>query len=281
MVRRAYVITDCCDANAILRQAAAWPLLAKTDQPTTVQINGAIEGSGMLVDALVEVRGSKAVIFCQSAPRDFSCVTGGNGTNFGYFWHQKTLVLVSLGGPMLSQVIATGLLPKDAEVWQLSIPEVLAEAVRQKKLEAAEAEVIRRTQFRSLKFAPRVAGWIIEGVAIPKSRFDLSSVSKLGNRVWWVDNFGNCKTSVRLSDVPRFAEGVVVEVSFGKPVVHELVCYHDLRSVPVGQAALVVGSSGLEGDEFLELVVQGVHSGSAAKEFGLVVGSEVNITIKS
>lgn len=277
MVRRAYVITDCADDDAIIRQTAAWPVHANTDQPTVVSISNDLEGSGMLVDFLVEVRGSKSVVFCQSAPRDESVKNGGNGTKFGYFWHQRTLVIVSLDGYMLSQVINTGLLSQENSVWQMDIPEVLEWAIANKGLTEETASVIRRSQFRSLKFAPRAAGWIIGSAEFPKSRFDLSRVPAIGKRIWLVDNFGNCKTSLRISDVPQFAEGKVLEVSFGKPVYHELACYHDLRSVPSGQAAITVGSSGLEGDEFLEIVVQGVNSGSAAKEFGLSVGTIINI----
>ena len=277
MVRRAIVITDCSDENARLRQALAWPLFAKTDQPTVVSINNDLEGSGQLVDALVEARGSKVVVFCQSAPRDSSATDGNNGTKFGYFWLKQTLVIVSLDGYMLSQVISTGLLKPETDVWQFSIPEVLAYIVGQKLLEQHEADVIVRTQFRSLKFAPRAAGWILQNIELPKTRFDLGRVLEISQRIWLVDNFGNCKTSLRLSNLPLFAEGRILEVSFGKTVRHELTCYRDLRSVPQGQAALTVGSSGLEGDEFLELVVQGVHSGSAAQEFGLAVGSTINI----
>lgn len=267
MIRRASVITDCFCANAALRQSLAWSTLAKTDQPTITPIHGDVDGSGMLVDALVETRGEKWVVFCQSAPRDRSKGDGSNGAKFGYFWKDQTLVLASLDGFMLSLSSRVGLMTSEMAIYSLDIPEVLGFAVAERLLSGEASASICRSQFRSLKFAPRAVRWILDGVKIPSSPFPFSQIPEFGIRVWFVDNFGNCKTSLRVSDV-EFREGKILHTSLG-----DFPCFRDLRSVPAGQHAAIVGSSGLEGDEFIELVVQGVGSGSAAKRFGLSVGA--------
>lgn len=270
--RHVVVITDCQCANAALRQSMAWVNFAGTDQPNNpFAITGDIDGAGMLVDALVESRGLPWVIFCQSAPRDYESQKKRNGSPFGYFWYRETLVIASLDGYMLSLAKRLGFITSAADVREMNIAEVLASRVTEGELTENEASMILRSQFRSLKFAPRAAGWILAGAKIPTRRLDFCRIPDFGNRVWWIDNFGNCKTSIRRSDV-GYKEQNTLRTTIG-----ELPCIYDLRSVPEGQQAATIGSSGPEGDEFIEFVVQGKNCGSAAKRFGLKVGSEFKV----
>lgn len=272
MSRHAVLITDCHCANAALRQDMAWVNFAGTDNPGQPRIiTGDIDGSGMLVDALVESRGLRWIILCQSSPRDKEAKRKRNGSPFGYFWYKQTLAIVSLDGHMLSLPKQLGFITDLTDVRKIDIPKALASRVKSGELTKNIANVIKRSQFRSLKFAPRAAGWLCGHEYVPFTSFSLSEIPDFGTRVWWVDNFGNCKTSVRVSEV-SYEEGRTLRTNIGS-----FACISDLGDVPEGQPAAVVGSSGLEDDEFIELVVQGVGSGGAAKRYGLEVGSEFQV----
>lgn len=272
MTRKSVVITDCHCANAVLRQFMVWQNFAGTAPPAVISITGDIDGAGMLVDALVEARREPWVIFCQSSPRDTSSADSDNGSPFAYFWYENTLVIASVAGRMLSLAKELGFIDRGSSVQVMDVSEVVDHMVYELKMfDGVEGRQIKHSQFRSLKFAPQAVGWILGNIKFPTTELPLAKIPDFGKRIWWIDNFGNCKTSLRDNHVHWF-EGRILRTSLG-----DFPCIKELRAVPEGESAAVMGSSGIEGQEFIELVVQGVRSGSAAKKYELRIGSEFEV----
>jgi S-adenosylmethionine hydrolase len=127
-----------------------------------------------------------------------------------------------------------------------------------------QVEYIINTQFRSFEFLPRVAKWIWEKIELPVENMMIDEVEDIEGQIWWVDNFGNCKTTFLPEEI-GFEVGKEIQFK-NLPAVK---CYAKLKDVPNGDPALVVGSSGIEGKRFVEFLVQG---SSAANNYGLKVG---------
>jgi hypothetical protein len=113
---------------------------------------------------------------------------------------------------------------------------------------------------------PRLAKWLIDGIEVPHESYPISEVEDAPAAIWWIDNFGNAKTTLLPQEVGH-EPGKSVKMAFG-----EIKCYHQLRDVPVGETGLTIGSSGLGDKRFLEIVVQGKK---AVDEFSFKVGQEI------
>lgn len=222
-----------------------------------------LEGAGNLVDMLDASDGEEGVIMVNVAPRYGRGKKWSNGTPFGYFYHKNTLIVSTVAEQMLSLVkkfhIADSLCLTD-------IPTVVDEMVRRGKLEAPLRDRIVYSQFRSYDYMPRLAKWLADGEDVPHEKYSFDQVEDVPFAVWWVDNFGNCKTTYLPEEID-FKAGEKFTTKFG-----DLICYDRLKDVPDGEAGLIIGSSGLNGKRFLEVVVQG---GSAAEKFGLQVNSKI------
>jgi S-adenosylmethionine hydrolase len=81
----------------------------------------------------------------------------------------------------------------------------------------------------------------------------------VGQEVWLVDNFGNCKTTILPEEI-GFEEGKKIQTRFGMATQ-----YRQLRSVPDGELALTIGSSGYGENRFVELVIQGKSASALLK----------------
>ena len=128
-----------------------------------------------------------------------------------------------------------------------------------------------RGQFRSFNFLPYAALDILtKSLFLPDSYFIIPEavIPDPPEAIWYIDCFGNAKTTLLPEDVD-FSDGGKVAMMRG---VNTFPCYQRLADVPDQQAALVVGSSGIGNKRFLEIVVQG---GSAAEYFGLEVGQVI------
>ena len=93
---------------------------------------------------------------------------------------------------------------------------------------------------------------------------DLETIPDAPRAIWWVDNFGNCKTTLLADELP-LKETAAISEKIGA-----LQRFPRLKDVPDDTAALIEGSSGIGPKRFLEIVVQG---GSAAGRFNLRSGS--------
>ncbi len=255
----ATIINDCRDANAFGRQAARVGSLLSCPV-TTVGVASDIEAGGMLVDILDASLGQKSSILVNVAPREKTKNKWENGTPFGYFYVGETLVCTSIAGETLRLVYELGI-TKSIEVFD--IPTVVAAAVEKQLLTQKEAEHITHTQFRSFEFLPRIAAWLTQGHSFQTSTLSLEKdFSEKKNRVWWVDCFGNCKTTITGDTAQK-----TIDTPWGV-----LQLFTRLTDVPDHELAAVRGSSGFGDKRFIEIVVQG---GSAAKKLSITSGTEV------
>jgi hypothetical protein len=280
----AAIITDCADDNARARQELRFSSLFGV-QPTFLGVGKNapdIEAAGNLIDQLDATtnlpvsrteQDIQAVILVNVAPRgDAVKKKWDNGTPFCYFRIGNTLVASTYAGRSLGLAKARGLIN---EVELLDIPTVVKAAVAWGEITEEQARHISHTQFRSLEFLPLVAYWLSIGKPVPSETVPIDPWDNTSGAVWCIDSFGNAKTTLRASDID-FTEGKTVLLADGKPAI----CRRRLADVPKDTTALVVGSSGLNRDRFLEVVVQWRDDGfsksdSATSRHNLIVGSQV------
>lgn len=258
------IINDCRDENTMGRQATRAMHLFKNAIIKTVGIGQSeLEGAGNLIDMLDASEGDEGVIMVNVAPRYGRGKKWQNGTPFGYFYFKKTLIISTVAEQMLSLAKKFQI----AESLSLTDISTVLNAMTEKgNLDPALRNRIVNSQFRSYDYMPRLAKWLMDGIEIPHEEYSFAQVDDVPFAVWWVDNFGNCKTTFLPEEI-NFKPGEKITTKMG-----ELVCYERLKDVPDGEAGLIIGSSGLGDRRFLEVVVQG---GSAAKKFTLVVNSRI------
>ncbi|HTM68864.1 MAG TPA: SAM hydroxide adenosyltransferase [Candidatus Binatia bacterium] len=253
------IINDCRDANAFGRQATRTAALFGC-QVHTVAVSGDLEAAGNLIDALDAAEGRKGVILANVAPRHGAAKKWPNGTPFGWFRNGETLVVASIDGLTLSLAKKLGLIDG---LRVFDIPEVMTAAAAHRLVPRETAEYVTSTQFRSLEFVPRAACWLTQGYDLPSAPLSSADIADAPDAVWWVDNFGNCKTTVLPEDLGAFRDA---EAFAG---LASLTHYDRLKDVPDGEAAFVTGSSGLGARRFVEIVIQG---GNASQRYGLRSG---------
>jgi hypothetical protein len=283
-ITTAAIITDCADDNARARQQLRFSSLFGI-QPTFLGVGREapdIEAAGNLIDQLDALtnlpksrndKNLESVILVNVAPRgDAIKKKWDNGTPFCYFRINGTLVVSTYAGRSLGLAKARGLVD---DVQLMDIPTVMKAAVEWGELTQEQATHVSQTQFRSYEFLPLAAYWLASGRDVPATTAPIETFDNSNGMVWCIDTFGNAKTTLRASDID-FEEGKTVTLADGQSAV----CVRRLADVPKNTSALVIGSSGKDGDRFIELVVQwsddGFHkSDSAASRHGLGVGSNV------
>ncbi|MCS6982716.1 MAG: SAM-dependent chlorinase/fluorinase [Candidatus Absconditabacterales bacterium] len=262
------IITDCCDANATARQVIRANTLFLA--PATVigidpsfETLSDLEAGGHLVDCLDASCGEPSVILVNKAPRSGPAKKRPNGTPFGYFWVGKTLVCTSIDGYVLSLIKKCGI-SDHITIWD--IPTVMNRCCENGLCDKTLADHIIATQFRSFEFLPRVAKWVRDGRDVPATETSLDYVPDAGSRVWFVDIFGNCKTTIAPQDCGRQAGK---QYRLGQTI---LTATTRLKDLPNGEIGLVIGSSGYGQHRRCEIMIQG---GSAAAHLGIGLGSEI------
>lgn len=255
------IINDCRDTNASGRQCARASSLFNA--PTQfIGVSSDLEASGNLIDALDAIEDRPGVILVNVAPRHGNAKKWENGTPFGYFWYKKTLVVSTVDGLTLSLVKKFGLADT---IHVLDIPTALTAMVEAGAMTASEREKIVHTQFRSYNFVPKIAHWLAEGNTSPAEELPIAEVQDAPNAVWWVDVFGNCKTTL-IADETDLTQKTITTTQ-GDLAIHDR-----LKHVADNDVAMIVGSSGLGEKHFLEIVVQGA---SASERLGLTSGDIV------
>ena len=253
------IINDCSDDNVMSRQqtrAAAF-FCAPT---AVVRVNNDVEAAGNIIDTLDAAEDTEGIILANVAPRSGKSHKWPNGTPFGYFTYKNITVGATIDGYTLSLVKKFQLADV---VFVFDIPTVMDAVISKKLLAPHYKNYISASQFRSFDFLPRVIKWVHEGVAVPSVAHPLVEFPDIEDASWWIDNFGNAKTSLLPKDISH-KDGAVLQTAFG-----QIACYNQLRNVPDKEAGLVIGSSGLGDKRFVELVVQGA---SAAARFNLHTG---------
>ena len=254
------IINDCRDENTMNRQIVRATHLFDVPVSAVGVVND-IEAAGNLIDTLDAAEGKEGVILANVAPRHGKAKQWPNGTPFGHIVYKHTHIFATVDGLMLSLLKKLGL-AEAIEVYD--IPTVIDMMIGKGELEASKRTLIVDSQFRSYEFLPRVAKWFMSGVDLPFTLQPLSELLSVPNAIWWVDNFGNCKTTL-LPEDGGYEVGKTVKTSVG-----EVPCYYRLKDVPDNEAGLIVGSSGIDNRRFLELVVQGK---SAAERFKVQSGT--------
>lgn len=256
------IINDCCDEGTMNRQVVRASILFPEAHISHVGVSSYsdLEAAGLIIDTLDASEEKEGIILANVAPRHGKAKKWGNGTPFGHLQVGETHIFSTIDGVTLS-LIEKYNLAKAVEVYD--IPTVLDHVIKEGLLPADRREMIINTQFRSYEFLPRVARWYLDGVKLPFELHTLADFQPAPLAIWFVDNFGNLKTTAWAKDLGH-EPGKKVKTNFG-----EIMCYARLKDVPNGETALTLGSSGLRGHRFVELVVQGE---SAADHFGAKVG---------
>ncbi len=228
------IINDCKDENAKGRQLARIGSIFQC--PTNfVGVSSELEAAGNIIDIL-DANGDKSgIILVNVAPRNGKAKKHKNGTPFGYFWYKKTLVVSSIDGLTLSLVKKLKL-TKFINV--LDIPETLEILIKNKLLSSDLKGYIIGSQFRSYNFLPRIAFYIFKNKEIKSNKISVEEISDVPIAIWWVDNFGNCKTTILLEDIINKKNNLQNRIK-------DLNYYLKLKDVPDKKTALIIGSSGL------------------------------------
>jgi hypothetical protein len=263
------IINDCNDQNAMNRQATR--VASFFEAPvSTIGVSdfgtigsGEIEAAGNLIDTLDASEAGEGVILVNVANRHGKGKKWPNGTPFGYFYYKKTLIISTIDGYCLS-LIKKMKLADTINVFD--IPTVMDFVIAQGLHKPEFRRLVVDSQFRSYEFIPRAAKWLKDGVELPTTPMPIAEIEDIPASIWWVDNFGNCVTTLFPEDID-FAPGKKVQTAFG-----ELTCYERLKDVPNSEVGLIIGSSGIENRRFLSVVIQG---NSAAKAFNIKTGTPV------
>ncbi len=267
------IINDCQDYDAIGRQSTRVASLLGIN-PTFVGVthelnineeftSAELEAAGCLIDVLDAAEGRKGVVLVNVAHRHGKGKKWPNGTPFGYFWYKETLVISSIDGLALSLVKKLGVAK---EIHVMDVPTVMDHLAVKGVVSKEVSEHVKTTQFRSFDFTPRVGAYLVQGGEVPAEVMSVDEVIDAPLAVWFVDNFGNCKTTILPEEV-GFKADSSLETEIGK-----LGCYARLKDVPDREKAVMIGSSGIEDKRFLEITVQGAN---ASKILELSVGDIV------
>jgi len=259
------IINDCNDPLTMNRQVVRAITLFPDYQISSVGVGSFadLEASGVIIDTLDAALGEPGVIFANVAPRHGKAKKWVNGTPFGHIKIGKTHLFATVDGATLSQISKYNL-AKTIEVYD--IPTVIDSQIKAGKFDANLRDSIINTQFRSYEFLPRVARWYLDNDKLPSETHELKDFLKAPLAVWYIDNFGNCKTTAWASEIGH-EPGKILKTQWG-----EIMCYAKLKDVPNGEAGLTIGSSGLGKKRFVEFVVQG---DSAANRYGVKVGDKL------
>lgn len=239
------IINDCRDDNAMNRQAARAATLLKLPV-STIGVANDLEAAGNMIDTLDALTNEPGIILANVAPRHGKAKKWPNGTPFCYFWINDSLIISTVDGYLLSLIKKFGLVDS---VKLMDVGTVIDAMIERQKFPAKYRDLVVRSQFRSYQFVPRVAAWLAQDEEIPAEEYSLSEVADAPHAIWWVDNFGNCKTTMLPADLDGNAQ---LETAFGT-----LKVYERLKDVPYPETGLITGSSGLDNHRFLELVIQG------------------------
>ncbi len=259
------IINDCHDPVTMNRQVvrAATLFPATHISPVDVGNYADLEASGAIIDTIDAAMDEPGIILVNVAPRHGKAKKWPNGTPFGHIKYQNTHIFSTVDGATLSLIHKYDL-AKEVEVYD--IPTVLDDMIKKGKLAEHLRTPITNTQFRSFEFLPRVAKWYMNGIDLPHEIHPLSDFLPAPLAVWYIDNFGNCKTTAWAGDIGHVA-GKKIKTQWG-----EIMCYSRLKDVPNGEPGIIIGSSGYRENRFIEIVVQGL---SAAKHFGIKVGDRI------
>jgi len=262
------IINDCRDQNAKLRQISRVGSLFENCSVNCFGVKSDFEAAGFLLDAIDAFEGRKGVIIVNVARREGKGRKWKNGTPFGFFWREKTLIVTSVGGICGSALSLAKKADLLKEFFIMDIPEVL-NSVSEKELDDKTKKRIADSQFRSFDFLPRAAFWLFSGRKLPCKKYDLSNIADKKNHIWFIDNFGNIKTTIFEDELKINNNEIKLKIN-GKA--RKFNFYKRLKDAPDKSIAVVLGSSGIGEKRFAEIVLRG---GSAALKLKANAGMEI------
>ncbi|MDQ6985471.1 MAG: hypothetical protein Q9M91_04950 [Candidatus Dojkabacteria bacterium] len=220
--------------------------------------------AGNLIDIIDSYEDREGIIIANSAPRHDLAKKWENGTPFGYFRYKNLIISSTIDGNCLSLVKKLKLVSK---IKVTDIKKVLNWAKEENEI--SDDMLINRiikSQYRSFDYQPRLVKWIYDYGDVPNVELEIKDVIDLEPSIYWIDNYGNCKTTV-LPEEFDFKPGEMVLTNFG-----ELKCYNRMKDVPNREEALVIGSSGIDNKRFVEIISQGE---SASEKLGINIGDQI------
>ncbi len=254
-----FAFTDCKDPNALTRLQARLTILFENSPVYGVGIDSDIEAAGCILDTLdaIRIASKPAIIIGNLAPRADKHYK--NGAPF-YIGHIDQTIIIATK-------TCFSLLAKYKLI--RTINETDVETVCKKFLPEAEAGRIANSQFRSFEYVPRLAHWAYERESIPMTESDVDS--EVEDQIWWVDNFGNSKTTITEPEIKeRIKDGnITLQINNTKI---EIPFYQKLADVPKGELGFIIGSSGYGDVRFAEIVKQG---GNASTTLKVVSGTKI------
>lgn len=260
------IITDCRDDNARARQEARYAHLFPETNISFIGAKTDIEAGGNVIDLIDASDDSPGVIAVNCAPRHGRAKKWQNGSPFGYVWVNNKLIVGTIDGMSFSFLKKFGLIESVA-VTDIQTTLAQGEYTDEQITQAAT------TQFRSLNYLPRMARIVWDKKDIPNEPLKTEDIPDMPSLVWWIDCFGNCKTSLTAEDI-NFKAGESRDVKFHHGTTISVPCVERLAEVADHEPALILGSSGLGDKRFVELVVQG---GSAAEHFTIQKTDPISI----
>ncbi len=229
-------------------------------------VSSDLEAAGNVIDVLDAAGDAEGIIAVNVAPRHGAAKKWPNGTPFGYFWYNKILVVCTIDGEVLSLIKKFGLAD------HVNVTDIRA-VMKFGGYADDMVEFAATSQFRSFDYLPRLARIAWDKKDVPSEKLMFSEIPDAPTGVWWIDSFGNCKTTMLAEDV-QFEEGAEREIILNGLAI-KAVCYRQLRNVPDYQTGLTMGSSGYGDRRFIELVVQGT---SAAKHYNITQKDTFQLT---
>lgn len=176
-----------------------------------------------------------------------------NGASFWYFEYDWHTIFSTVDGYVLSLVKKLQIL-KHFFIWD--IPTVLEEALVAEEVSEEEKEHIMNSQFRSFEFLPRMAIWMAEeSFEIPTKRYNIEEIPDIWNKIWHIDNFWNCKTTILASE---FKKEQITDPRF-----EDIKYKKHLNHVKKDEMAFTIWSSWFDLERFIEIVKWGWDSSDA------------------
>lgn len=249
------IISDCADGNARGRLMARCQALFGAT-PIFWPVENKWELAGNIIDACDASLRTKNVILGNVAPRSGD---GTNGTPF--FWarvndnwifstrsNEVIWLLEKMFGNQTLYRVDWAHMPDHGD----------------------ESEVY---QFRSFELLPRYAAATIHVSLTGKPEpWAVQAIQNPAASIWWVDAFGNCKTTLCVDEL-NFEAGERYNVNAH----YAARGYKRLCDVPFGEIGVVPGSSGFGDKRFIEIVTGGKVKGGAAQMLGLRSGEQITI----
>jgi hypothetical protein len=294
------IINDCTDDNAKGRQETrvssitGGPVnyVGLTAPEALDADTNRMQAAGHLIDQLDAFDDRPGVLCVHIAPRHANGESGhtANGSQYGYFWYKNVIVVTSMEGSTLSLVKKLGLADT---VRALDVGQTLRSMHKKGLVSKDEIEKTKHTQFKSFEYLPRIGAFLLKEGKTAGVDHRIDTVEDAPRGVWFVDNFGNCKTTLVAEEFGFSSAITAAELKAQQeaerngtrvgPLTHVqtkfglLPLYRRLADAPQGQLALTIGSSGIgsgKGERrFIELTVLGGNAAALCK--GLKIGDNI------